>query len=277
MGLAFRMNPVSHALAAARRIEHHHDWGRAVWHVWGEQASPRPRLVLLHGGSGSWTHWVRNVLPLSRTHEIWALDLPGFGDSDVPPGATDADDLVPVLDDILSRACGDEALTVVGFSFGGMTAGLLAAHHPSRIAKLVLVGVPGLGLFGKDLPMRGMQAGMSEAQQREVHRFNLHAMMIANPNVIDDALIDLQQANVARDRLRRRRIARTDVLLRAQPHWQCEVHGIWGGRDALYANTLEQVPHVLHRLKSFHVVEGAGHWVQYEAPEAFHQALLSLL
>ena len=271
------MNPLSSALAAAHRIEHRHDWGRAVWHVWGDASTPRPRLVLLHGGSGSWTHWVRNVLTLSRTHAVWALDLPGFGDSDVPPGVADADDLVPVLETLFAQAFGDEALTVVGFSFGGMTAGLLAAQHPARLGKLVLVGVPGLGLFGKDLPMRGMPAGMSEAQQRDVHRFNLQTMMIARADRIDDALIDLQQANVARDRLRRRRIARTDVLLRAQPHWQCEVHGIWGGRDALYAQTLDQVPRVLHRLQSFQVIDGAGHWVQYEAPEAFHTALLSLL
>ena len=271
------MNRVSQALVAARRVEQPHSWGRVVWHVWGEQNPARPRLVLLHGGSGSWTHWVRNVLPLSETHEVWALDLPGFGDSDLPPGVIDADDLVPWLDEILAQRFGDQALTVIGFSFGGMTAGLLAAHNPTRMARLILVGVPGLGLFGKDLPMRGMQAGMTQAQQREVHRFNLHAMMIADGGTIDDELIDLQQANVARDRMRRRRIARTDVLLHAQPHWQCPVHGIWGGRDALYASTLEQVPRVLHRLASWHVIDGAGHWVQYEAPDAFHRALRALL
>jgi 2-hydroxy-6-oxonona-2,4-dienedioate hydrolase len=59
--------------------------GDLVWHVWG-QARPGVRpLVLLHGGSGSWTHWVRNLDALvAAGHQLWVPDLPGFGDS-APP------------------------------------------------------------------------------------------------------------------------------------------------------------------------------------------------
>ncbi|HXA97799.1 MAG TPA: alpha/beta hydrolase, partial [Candidatus Dormibacteraeota bacterium] len=35
--------------------------GSMVWRSWGAG----PPLVLLHGASGSWTHWIRNVLPLA--------------------------------------------------------------------------------------------------------------------------------------------------------------------------------------------------------------------
>ena len=270
------MTDVQQVLQHAQRIEQAQSWGRAVWHVWGAQPG-KPRLVLLHGGSGSWTHWLRNVRHLSQRHEVWALDIPGFGDSDLPHEARDADELVPYIDALFQDQFGDDTLQVVGFSFGGMTAGLIAAHQPQRIRQLVLVGVPGLGLFGKDLPMRGMRADMSEAQQRDVHRYNLGVMMLANAGQIDDALLDLQQHNVARDRLRRRRIARTDVLARAQHRWTCEVHGIWGARDALYAQTLSQVPQALPVMKSFQVVPEAGHWVQFEAPDAFHRALDAVL
>ena len=69
----------------------------------------------------------------------------------------------------------------------------------------------------------------------------------------------------------------TDVLARAQGAWTCEVHGIWGEQDALYADTLAQVPKVLHRMSSFKCVAGAGHWVQYEAPDAFHACLDKLI
>ena len=50
------------ALAGGHRIETLHEGVRTVWHVWG--ASDGPAVVLLHGGSGSWTHWVRNIAPL---------------------------------------------------------------------------------------------------------------------------------------------------------------------------------------------------------------------
>ena len=42
--------------------------GQMMWHVWGEGAG-KPTLLLFHGGSGSWIHWIRNVLPLSRSFQ----------------------------------------------------------------------------------------------------------------------------------------------------------------------------------------------------------------
>jgi 2-hydroxy-6-oxonona-2,4-dienedioate hydrolase len=272
------MTLIQNALQGAKRHVQSYPWGDAVWHVWGSQntatASP---LVLLHGGSGSWTHWVRNVQYLSQHRTVWALDLPGFGDSDVPDDVRDADTLTPYVGQILQHTFDGAAVDVMGFSFGGMTAGLLAAEQPACIKQMILVGVPGLGLFGEVLPMRGMSPDMTDAQQRTVHRHNLKAMMLAHDSSIDEALIDLQQANVARDRMRRRRIAKSDVLAKAQSGWTCPVHGIWGAQDALYKGTLEQVPHILHALESYTVIPDAGHWVMYERPDAFHAAVTPLL
>ena len=270
----------------AQRIIQTYEWGDVVWHVWGAQIPPplSPRgaettapLVLLHGGSGSWTHWVRNVEHIAQYRPVWALDLPGFGDSSLPNGVSDADGLVPYVAQILERTFGGISVDVMGFSFGGMTAGLVAASHPELIREMVLVGVPGLGLFGRDLPMRGMTLDMDERAQREVHRHNLAQMMLTNVSSVTDEVIDLQQANVSRDRMRRRRIARTDVLAQAQSRWLCPVHGVWGAQDALYAGTLSQVPQVLSRLNSFTVIPDAGHWVMFERAEAFHAVVDPLL
>ena len=52
-----------------------------VWRVWGV-GEP---LVLFHGGSGSWTHWIRNIPELSRHYELWVPDIPGLGGSAMPP------------------------------------------------------------------------------------------------------------------------------------------------------------------------------------------------
>lgn len=278
--------------ALSQRIVQTYAWGDAIWHVWGahqgrqndaeyavsdlatdSQAKP---LVLLHGGSGSWTHWVRNVSHFAQYRTVWALDIPGFGDSRLPEGVSDADGLVPYLAEIFKHTFGG-AVDVVGFSFGGMAAGLLAAEAPARIRQLVLVGAPGLGLFGKELPMRGMTPEMDKIAQRSVHRHNLNTMMFAHPETTTEDVIDLQAANVARDRLRRRRIARTPVLAKVQHQWTCPVHGVWGELDALYLETLQQVPQVLSRLETFQVVAGAGHWVMYERPDVFHKVMDALL
>ncbi len=266
---------ISRVESQSQRVQQNYAWGSAVWHVWGTgKGEP---LVLLHGGSGSWTHWLRNVAHLAQYRAVWALDLPGFGDSDLPTGVADADDLVPYVVEILQHTFKGVAVDVMGFSFGAMTAGLVAAQKTELIRQLVLVGAPGLGLFGRDLPMRGMLPDMDEAAQRLVHRHNLNAMMFVHADTVTDDVVDLQQANVARDRLRRRRIARTDVLVSAQTHWTCPVHGVWGEFDALYTGKLDQVPQVLSRLDSFTVVPDAGHWVMFERADAFHAIVDPLL
>ncbi len=130
-------------LASATRIELPTPGGIQVWHAWNTSAG-RP-LVLLHGGSGSWTHWLRNIQGLSQERAVYALDLPGFGDSDLPPDARDADDLQHHVAQGLRQLLGEGPHDVLGFSFGGMTAGFIAAAQPDLIRRLVLVGIPSLG------------------------------------------------------------------------------------------------------------------------------------
>jgi len=51
-----------------------------VWRVWGGG----PPLVLLHGGTGSWMHWIRNIEELARDFTVVAPDIPGSGESASP-------------------------------------------------------------------------------------------------------------------------------------------------------------------------------------------------
>ncbi len=272
---------MSHTLtqvqAKAQRIELQTPSGVQVWHVWNQDAG-HP-LVLLHGGSGSWNHWMRNVEALSQQRAVWALDTPGLGDSELPPGAADADDLHHPLEQGLQLLFADQALDIVGFSFGGLVAGFLAASYTQRVKRLVLVGIPGLGLSNQIVNMRGFREDMTQQQRLEVHRNNLLAIMLFDEALITDELLEMQEHNVVRDRLRKRRIARSDAMLPLQKMWQCPVYGIWGEHDALYKGSLHQIKALLSGcdLHAFHVVPDAGHWVQYENAEAFNQVLLTCL
>jgi len=261
------------AVDKAKRIELPTPSGMQVWHVWNEAAG-KP-LVLLHGGSGSWNHWVRNVLPLSESRAVWTLDTPGLGDSELPSGAEDADDLSVPLAQGLEVLFKEKPVDTVGFSFGGLMAGFLAAQQPALIKRMVLVGVPGLGLSNNIPNMRGFRVNMTHEERNGVHRNNLLAIMLHEEKNITPELLAMQEHNVLRDRLRRRRIARSDVLLSLQKHWTCEVHGIWGEKDALYEGALHLIPDLLTdcNLKQFDVIQDAGHWVQFEASDAFNQTL----
>ena len=65
---------------AATRYETPTGAGRMIWRSWGSG----PILVLLHGGSGSWRHWVRNIEYFAKDRRVLAPDLPGMRESGFP-------------------------------------------------------------------------------------------------------------------------------------------------------------------------------------------------
>jgi len=251
--------------------------GSMVWRLWG---SGRP-LVLLHGGSGSWNHWVRNIAALAASgRRLFVPDLPGFGDSAAPAAGNDADAMVePVLDGLRSLL-GTAALDVAAFSFGSLVAALAAAAHPARFARLAIVGAPVRALVPPPFKLRPWLQVADEGQRRAIHRHNLHALMLARPSSISEETIDLHAANLLRDRMRERRLTRTDAMARALERLQCPLDVVYGRQDALYREHWPQVEaqlRALPRLRSLRFIEGAGHWVQYEEPAAFDAALLDAL
>ena len=258
---------------------------RVVWHVWpaGENAPRHRPVVLLHGGGGSWTHWVRNILPLADSgRRVLAVDLPGMGQSDLPPHGADADALVEPLAASLQTLLAGEPADVVGFSFGGMTAGLLLAAHPDLAARLVLVGAPAMGVTPeRQFQLKGWRHLPTPQEQAAIHRHNLGELMLHDHRLIDGLALQLHIANVPRDRMPRRRLARTDVLARLLPRLRCPVHAIYGAHDALYRQYIHQLEDAFAAaaadFRGLQLIAGAGHWVQFEAPEAFDAALLAAL
>lgn len=253
-----------------------------VWHVWGEGGSGVP-LVLLHGGSGSWTHWLRNIEALAAMgREVWVPDLPGFGDSDGVPGGQDADTMLDPLHAGLRALLGERSFDLVGFSFGGMTAGMLAARYPQGVRQLVVVGAPAIWASSdKAVRLLGWRHLESEKAREQAHRHNLQALMLHDPARIDADTLALHVQNVLRDRLPRRRLSQTDVLAQALGQVVCPVNAIYGLHDALYLGrhaALEQAlaattPH----FEGLQWIADAGHWVQFEQPERFDQVLLACL
>ena len=285
---------VQRLLTQATRVETPCGDGAMVWHQWpassdGASASDRPPVVLFHGGRGN---WVRNIDALRAAgRDVWAADLPGFGDSARPSTGGDADALIEPLAVGLAMLLARDApgadapallpCDLVGFSFGGMTAGMLLAAHPQLARRLVLVGAPAMGV----VPSRQFELTawrhLPDAQAQDaVHRDNLAALMLHDRAQIDGLALQLHRANLARDRMPRRRLAHTDILARSLPHVTCPVHAIYGEHDALYKQWINQLAAafaaVTPDFRGFTLIPDAGHWVQFE-PAAFDAALLSAL
>jgi 2-hydroxy-6-oxonona-2,4-dienedioate hydrolase len=273
------------ALGGAQRWVTAWEGARTVWHAWGQPQ--QPTVVLLHGGSGSWTHWVRNIAPLAGAGwRVLVPDLPGFGDSDLPAGCTDVDALPAHLHAGLQQLQNEGVcagpVSVVGFSFGGMAGALWLADYPQDAQALVLVGAPGLGLTVPErVPLKGWRHLPTPQAQEQVHRHNLMALMLQQPGSLDALALSLHTANVQRDRMPRRRLSSTDIVARALPRVQVPVSAIYGEHDALYRGRLPELQSAMQGMPphwgQWHTVPGAGHWVPYEAAQPFMAALQACL
>jgi 2-hydroxy-6-oxonona-2,4-dienedioate hydrolase len=257
--------------------------GCMVWHIWQPpvvDVAKKP-LLLLHGGSGSWTHWLRNIEVLAGSGRmVYVPDLPGFGDSSTPLHGLDADALPDPLEQGLQQLLGDVPCDVAGFSFGGMVGGLLAEKFPARLSRLVLVGAPGLGIARMLMPLQSWRQLKDAGQRDAAHRNNLAVLMLYDPNAVTDAILRLHAANVERDRMRGRSLARTDVLSRALGTLRCPIDAIYGREDVLYRDRLDILEDTLRQAPNFGrlaIIDKAGHWVQFEQPQAFNAALLQIL
>ncbi|HEY1431673.1 MAG TPA: alpha/beta fold hydrolase [Stellaceae bacterium] len=262
--------------AEARRIETPCGDGHMVWRLWGDG----PPLALLHGGYGSWTHWIRNVIPLSWAFSVGAPDLPGLGESATPPEPHTAEGLARIVVeglDIVFRGEGD--LHIAGFSFGGVLGGHVAAQLGDRVRAFTIVGSNGLGLVRQPTALHRLAEDAAEADALAVARHNLAALMIADPGKIDELAVYLQAQNAPRGRVRSRRFSRADTLARALPLIKARIDGIWGERDATAYPHLDDRARALRNIQPdarFEVIPGAGHWVQYEAADRFNALLADI-
>jgi pimeloyl-ACP methyl ester carboxylesterase len=262
--------------AEARRVETPCGDGHMIWHLWGDG----PPLALLHGGYGSWTHWIRNVVPLSRAFTVAAPDLPGLGDSAAPPEPHTAEGLARIIVeglDIVFR--GQSGLHIAGFSFGGVLGGHVAAQLGDRVRTFTIVGSNGLGLVRQPTALRRLPEGASEAEALAVARHNLAALMIADRAKIDELALYIQAQNAPRGRVKSRRFSRADTLARALPLIKARIDGIWGERDATAYPHLDDRALALRNIQPgarFEVIPGAGHWVQYEAADKFNPLLADI-
>ena len=238
-----------------------------------------PVLLLVHGGSGSWTHWVKNIVSLQRAYHLWAIDLPGLGESDTLPHGYSAEDAVQAFVLACQRHPNLKRCHVVAFSWGCAVAAQGALHLSANFQSLTLIGPASIGdvsRAGGMKPLKRRKPGMSAIELEALHRTNLAHLMIADVAKIDELAVYLQSSNTRRARFNSPQFARNTMVLEAVASLALPIQVLYGdldgpalpdvaGKERLF---LEANPHV-----QFCLVPGSGHWLAYEQPEEFEQRL----
>jgi pimeloyl-ACP methyl ester carboxylesterase len=242
--------------------------GRVVMREWGDG----PPLVLLHGGTGSWRHWARNIASFAATRRVVAIDLPGMGDSDLPTVALDRPVIAAAVCDAIGALLHGDRLDLAGFSFGGSIAGLVARLMPHHLRSLTLVGPGGFGPPMASPPRQWLR--YLEGEERvAAHRANLLNLMIADPAHVDALALEIQDQNTLLSRLGVLADRTHPYLPAAFADFNGTVNAVWGRRDHFVAAHLSDRIAGLRAARPdvrSHVFPDAGHWVAYEAADDFN-------
>lgn len=269
--------PIAALDAAAERIETPCGAGSMVWRAWG---AGRP-VVLLHGGYGSWQHWVRNIPALAARRRVYAADMPGLGDSADAPEPVVPETIAAILArglDAIGLAPAETDL--VGFSFGALIGSHLVAQRAGH-RSLTIVGAGAIGAARQAITLERTDLDLSPAELAAAHRRNLNRLMIADPARIDALAVAIQTDNVARARVKSRRFAASASILEALRRAEIgRLHVVWGAHDAIAAGNFPERERLLRAIRpdlTFDLLPDAGHWAAYEQPEAFDALLERLI
>jgi pimeloyl-ACP methyl ester carboxylesterase len=154
-------------------------------------------IVMLHGsgpGVSATANWQHNIGTLSQQFRVLAPDIVGFGGTERP------DDVVYSLrgwtDHIWAflDAHGIEKTAIVGNSLGGRIALQMATDSPDRVAKMVLMGAPGVGMT----PTDGLAALRAYEPSQDAMRDLLRNYFAVDPAMITDELVAIRyEASIA--------------------------------------------------------------------------------
>jgi pimeloyl-ACP methyl ester carboxylesterase len=249
-------------------------------------------VLLLHGFPDSSRLW-RDQIPalVGAGMRVIAPDLRGFGESDKPEAVADyaiarsVADMVAVLD-----ALGVERTHVVGHDWGAGLAWALAAYAPARVDRLVVMSVGHPNVLRRPSIEQREKAwyqllflftGVAEALiQRD--EWKLFREMLGNARDRERYIADLSRPGALTAGLNWYRANATPAqeLERTRPFPAVDVPtmGIWSSGDNYLTEDgmLRTADHVTGSWR-YERIEGAGHWLQLDAPERVNELLLDFL
>jgi pyruvate dehydrogenase E2 component (dihydrolipoamide acetyltransferase) len=243
--------------------------GRIRYAVRGDEG---PVVVLIHGFGGDLDNWLFNIDALAEKAKVYAIDLPGHGQSIKQieePGLSGLANALRAFMDAVEI----DAAHLVGHSMGAAVAAMVASETPNLVQSLSLVSAAGLGIEINSAYIDGFAAAASRRELKPVLLY-----LFADPGLVNRSMVDellkykrLDGVGDALTRLASELFAdgRQKVILSEQ------ISGlrtlvVWGLEDQVIpASHADNV-----KGAKVEVIEAAGHMVQMEKASRVNELIL---
>jgi len=250
-------------------------------------AEDQPTLVLLHGSAGHAEAYVRNLDAHAAHFSTWAIDMVGHGFTDKPGHPLEVEHYVEHLLAFLDEI-GVERAHLSGESLGGWVVSRAAIDHPERVDRLVLNTAGGSQADPEVMArIRTLSMAAAENPDWETVGARIRWLMADKERNYDDVIASRQAVYqqpgfvAAMDDI----LALQDPEIRARNIVSPEDYGrieaptlvLWTSDDPT-ADVSEgrRIASMIPGAE-FVVMEGCGHWPQYEAPAEFNRIHLEFL
>ncbi|MEZ5593743.1 MAG: acetoin dehydrogenase dihydrolipoyllysine-residue acetyltransferase subunit [Gammaproteobacteria bacterium] len=233
-------------------------------------------VLLIHGFGGDLDNWLFNLGDLAAKHTVYALDLPGHGQSSKTLSDNTLDSLARTVLDVMN-ALDIEQAHLVGHSLGGAISLKTALTAPAKVASLNLIGSAALGPDINKGYIEGFIKGQSRRDMKPVLQ-----QLFADPALVTRQLIEdilkykrLDGVSQTLQQLADGVFAngqQSEVLRDQLASLKMPVQAIWGAQDQIVpARHAEDLPATV----TVTVLDGYGHMVQMEAASEVNRLLLA--
>ena len=244
-------------------------------------------FILMHGTGGHLEAFARNLRALGGQYRIIAYDYPGHGWTTTTGHDLEIDDYVEHLLGLMD-VLGIDRAHLSGESLGGWVAIKFAAQNPGRVDRLVL-NTPGGTMATPEVMERIRSLSQSAADDPSEERIRTRLeWLMADPSSVTDELVAVRRGVYGRARFAesmrhilclqdpgirlRNLVTDAELTAIAAPTLVIWTSDDPSGPAKAGLDMAQRIPR-----GEFRLIEGAGHWPQWEQREEFDKVVLEFL
>lgn len=253
-------------------------------------------IIFIHGLGSYLPAWDKNITELRGHYRTVAVDLPGYGKSSKEGVEVSMAHYANTVLALMDRLNLKQAV-LAGHSMGGQVAMTAALQAPERVKKLILAAPAGLETFTDQQKQLFKATVTPESIQKTTpeqvvasYKVNFYQMLADVQPMIDDRLKMVESAdfgNYSKAVAGSVAAMVDEPVYEKLPQLQVPTLLIFGENDALIPNKYfnpSLTPKAVADIGKTHIkgsqvvmVPEAGHFLQFEKPEAFNKAVRDFL